>query len=302
MRQQMVKTIENLLTQDERLVLLLADVSTSLFENAFRDYPQRTLNLGILEQTMTSVAAGLALEGFIPVLHTIAPFLIERPFEQIKDDFCYQRLGGNFVSIGASYDYSGEGMTHQGSGDVQILKSLPGMQVVVPGTPKEFDSLFREAYANGSPTYYRLSTKTNTIDSPVEFGKLSVLKQGHSATIVAVGPILTPVLSAVEDMDVAVLYCTTVAPFDSETLRHATQSSNIVVVEPYYTGVLVPDISVAMQHMPTRIEAIGVPHELLTHYGTPEQHDEALGLTPHYIRARIQRFLGEPSDTSIVGV
>ena len=293
MRRQMVKTIENLLAQDERLVLLLADVSTSLFENAFRKYPQRTLNLGILEQTMTSVAAGLALEGFIPVLHTIAPFLIERPFEQIKDDFCYQRLGGNFVSIGASYDYSGEGMTHQGSGDVQILKSLPGMQVVVPGTPKEFDSLFREAYANGLPTYYRLSTKTNTLDSSVEFGKLSVIKQGHSATLIAVGPMLTPVLSAIEDMDVTVLYCTTVAPFDAETLRQATQSNNIVVVEPYYAGVLVPDISVAMQHMPIRIEAIGVPHELLTHYGTPEQHDAALGLTPHHIRARIRSFLGE---------
>ena len=293
MRQQMVKTVENLLEQDERLVLLLADVSTSLFENAFRNHPQRTLNLGILEQTMTSVAAGLALEGFIPVLHTIAPFLIERPFEQIKDDFCYQRLSGNFISIGASYDYSGEGMTHQGSGDVQILKSLPGMQVVVPGTPKEFDSLFREAYANDSPTYYRLSTKTNTLDSSVEFGKLSVIKQGHSATLIAVGPMLTPVLSAIEDMDVTVLYCTTVAPFDAETLRQATPSNNIVVVEPYYAGVLVPDISVAMQHMPILIEAIGAPHELLTHYGTPEQHDAALGLTPHHIRARIQRFLGE---------
>ena len=293
MRQQMVKTVENLLEQDERLVLLLADVSTSLFGNAFRNHPQRTLNLGILEQTMTSVAAGLALEGFIPVLHTIAPFLIERPFEQIKDDFCYQRLDGNFISIGASYDYSGEGMTHQGSGDVQILKSLPGMQVVVPGTAKEFDSLFREAYANGSPTYYRLSTKSNSIGTDVEFGKLVVIKQGHSAPLIVVGPMLTPVLSATEDMDVTVLYCTTVAPFDTTTLRQAAQSNNIVVIEPYYAGVLVPDINVAMQHMPTRIEAIGVPHELLTHYGTPEQHDEALGLTPRHIRARIQSFLGD---------
>ncbi len=293
MREQMVQTIESLLAQDERLVLLLADVSRSLFKHAFRDHPQRALNLGILEQTMTSVAAGLALEGFIPVLHTIAPFLVERPFEQLKDDFCYQRLGGNFISIGASYDYSGEGMTHQGSGDVQILKSLPGMQIVVPGTAKEFDNLFRESYANSSPTYFRLSTKTNTVDSPVEFGKLTVLKQGYSATVIAIGPMLTPVLSAVEDMDVTVLYCTTVAPFDASTLRQATQSSNIVVVEPYYSGVLVPDISLAMQHIPTRIESIGVPHELLTHYGTPEQHDEALGLTPHHIRTRIQRFLGE---------
>ena len=293
MRQQMVKTLENLLAQDERLVLLLADVSRSLFDNAFRNHPQRTLNLGILEQTMTSVAAGLALEGFIPVLHTIAPFLIERPFEQIKDDFCYQRLGGNFISIGASYDYSTEGMTHQGSGDVQILKSLPGMQIVVPGTAREFDSLFRETYANDSPTYYRLSTKTNTVESPVEFGKLSVLKQGPLATVIAVGPMLTPVLSAVADMDVTILYCTTVAPFDAETLRHAAQGNNIIVVEPYYTGVLVPDISLAMKHVATRIEAIGVPHELLTHYGTPEQHDEAVGLTAHHIRTRIQIFLSK---------
>ena len=293
MRQQMVKTIENLLAQDERLVLLLADVSRSLFDRAFSTYPQRTLNLGILEQTMTSVAAGLALEGFIPVLHTIAPFLIERPFEQIKDDFCYQRLGGNFVSIGASYDYSGEGMTHQGTGDVQILKSLPGMQIVVPGTPKEFDTLFRATYANGFPTYYRLSTKVNTVENAVSFGKLSLLKQGRQATVIAVGPMLTPVLSAVEDVDVTLLYCTTVAPFDAETLRQTAQSNNIIVVEPYYAGVLVPDISIAMQHTPTRIEAIGVPHELLTNYGTPEQHDEALGLTSHHIRTRIQRFLGE---------
>ena len=293
MRQQMVKTVEDLLAQDERLVLLLADVSRSLFEKAFRTYPRRTFNLGILEQTMTSVAAGLALEGFIPVLHTIAPFLVERPFEQIKDDFCYQRLGGNFVSIGASYDYSGEGMTHQGSADVPILKSLPGMQIVVPGTSKEFDSLFREAYANGSPTYYRLSTKTNAIDSPVEFGKLSLLKQGKGATVIAVGPMLTPVLTVIEDMDVTLLYCTTIAPFDAETLRQTSQSSNIIIVEPYYTGVLVTDISNTMQDVTTRIEAIGVPHQLLTHYGTPEEHDEALGLTPRHIRSRIQRFLDE---------
>ncbi len=291
MRDQMVKTVEDLLAQDERLVLLLANVSSSLFEHTFRSYPQRALDLGILEQTMTSVAAGMALEGFIPVLHTIAPFLVERPFEQIKDDFCYQRLGGNFISIGASYDYSTEGMTHQGSGDVQILKSLPGMQIVVPGTPKEFDGLFREAYANDSPTYYRLSTRSNTVDTSVQFGKLSVLKQGGLATIIAIGPMLTPVLSAVADMDVTILYCTTVAPFDAETLRHFSQSNNIIVVEPYYTGALVPDVSAAMQHIPTRIEAIGVPHDLLTHYGTPSQHDEAIGLTPHHIRARMQRFL-----------
>src|SRR5216683_7614139 len=159
-------------------------------------------------------------------VHSITPFLVERPFEQLKDDFCYQQLGGNFISTGASYDYSEEGMTHHGPGDVQILRSLPGMQIVVPGTPGEFDALFREVYANGSPTYYRLAIKSNPVEYPVRFGELVVVKQGKQATVIAVGPMLASVLPAVEDMDVTVLYCTTVAPFDGETLRAASQSSN----------------------------------------------------------------------------
>lgn len=92
-------------------------------------------------------------------------------------------------------------------------------------------------------------------------------------------------------VDITLLYCTTVAPFDAETLRAFTQSNNIILVEPYYEGVLVADIASALQHMPVRIEAIGVPHQVLTHYGTPHQHDKSFGLTPQGIRQRIERFL-----------
>lgn len=284
-------TIEDLFERDERLALILADISRAFFDPLFQKYPDRALNLGILEQTAISVAAGMAIEGFIPIVHSIVPFLVERPFEQLKDDFCYQRLGGNFISTGASYDYSTEGMTHHGSGDVQILRSLPGMQVVVPGTASEFDRLFREGYANGAPTYYRMSTENNPVEHDVRLGKLEVVKQGTRATVIAVGPALARVLPAVEDLDVCVLYCTTVAPFDGETLRAASQSSNIVLVEPYYEGGLVPDICAAMAHTPIRIETIGVPHEVLSHYGTPEQHDASIGFTPQGIRRRIEQFL-----------
>ena len=291
MRQQMIQTIEELFAQDEQLTLVLADISRDLFKDVLQQYPDRAINLGILEQTAIGVAAGMALEGFIPVVHSIVPFLVERPFEQIKDDFCYQGLGGNFISTGASYDYSTEGMTHHGSGDVQILKSLPGMQIVVPGTASEFDRLFRAAYTNGSPTYYRMSTDTNSVEYPVEFGKLTVVKEGRQATVIAVGPTLSRVLSAVSDLDVSVLYCTTVAPFDAETLQATCQGNSIILVEPYYTGTLVRDLCAAMIHTPVRIEAIGVPHKVLTHYGTSQQHDEAIGLIPQAIRQRIDRFL-----------
>jgi transketolase len=291
MRQQMVETLEDILSQDKRMVIILADISYDLFHTQQQEVREHLFNLGIMEQSMISMGAGFALEGFIPVMHSFVPFLVERPFEQIKDDFCYQQLSGKFISTGASYDYSVEGMTHQGPGDVHILHGLPTMQIVVPGTPAEFDALFRESYANGANTYYRLSLSKNPFETPAQFGKLTVVRRGTQATVIAVGPMLAPTLAAVEDMDVTVLYCTTIAPFDGETLREAGQSSNIVVVEPYYEGVLARDICAAMQHTPIRLESIGVPYRILEHYGTPQDHDDAIGLTPQGIHARIARFL-----------
>jgi hypothetical protein len=121
--------------------VVLADISTSYFRDASKKYPERVINVGIMEQTAVSLASGLALEGFHPIVHSITPFVVERPFEQIKDDFCYQGVGGTFISIGASYDYGTDGMTHHGSADVPILKTLPRMQICVPGTADEFEVL-----------------------------------------------------------------------------------------------------------------------------------------------------------------
>lgn len=294
MRQQMVRTLTDLLDVDQRLVVLLGNISVSQFEQRlFSARPQRIYDVGIAEQAMVSMAAGLALEGMIPVVHTIAPFLAERAFEQIKDDFSYQQLGGNFISIGASYDYSTEGMTHQGSGDVQVLRSLPGMRIVVPGAAEEFDALFRASYANSQPTYYRLSERQNAAPHPVHFGQAEVIQRGSLATVAAIGPMLAPTLAASEGLDVTVLYYTTVAPFDGATLREHSPHGRVVLVEPFYADTLIPEVTSAMGDIPMRVEAIGVPHELLTRYGTPEQHDEALGLTPTGIRARLAHFLAE---------
>lgn len=292
MREQMVRTLEDLLDRDERLVVLLGNISSSLFRRGWRDHPDRLYDVGILEQTMMSAAAGLAMEGFIPIAHSITPFVVERCYEQIKDDFCYQRLGGNIISIGASYDYSEEGMTHHGPGDVAILKQLPGIEIVVPGTAAEFDTLLRERYADGAPTYYRLSVRQNATSQPVRFGLANVLRQGGQATVIAVGPALEPTLAAVADLDVALLYYTTVTPFDAETLRAHSQSGKVALVEPYYEGTLVADVAAALVETPVRIEAIGVPHRVLSRYGTPAQHDEAIGFTTAGIRERVQKLMG----------
>jgi len=293
MRKQLVQTVETLLTQNDQLVLLLGDISVFGFRKAFQEFPERVYNIGILEQATIGVAAGLSKTAFIPVVHTIAPFLIERCLEQLKDDFCYQQLGGNFISVGASYDYAALGCTHHCPADVGTLKNLPGMEIILPGTAKEFDQLFQQGYANAHPTYYRLSERENSLSFDVTFGKANIIQQGAKATVIAVGPLLEPVLQAVQGLDVTVLYYTCLAPFDTETLKTNCPSSKILLCEPYYSGGLVADILKALWPSPALIDCLGIPLAFLNHYGTVEEHDEALGFTPTEIRNRLERLLNE---------
>lgn len=291
MRKQFVATTEALLQENPRLVVLLGDIGVFGFRNAFTKFPNRIYNIGILEQSTIGMAAGLAMQNFIPVVHTIAPFIAERSFEQLKDDFGYQKLGGNFVSVGASYDYASLGCTHHCPGDVGILKQIPNMEIVLPGTASEFDTLLREGYANGNPTYYRLSERENTESQKVRFGKAALIKKGTRATVIAVGPTLKPVMEACENENVTILYYTTVAPFDSTTLRNNCPSGKVLLCEPYYEGGLTHDIVSTLKPRPLVIETVGVPHQFLTNYGKAHEHDDYLGMTEPSISKRLKKLL-----------
>jgi transketolase len=248
-----------------------------------------------MEQTMVGVAAGFAMEGFLPIVHTIAPFLAERPLEQVKLDFGYQGLGGTFASVGASYDYAGEGGTHHAPGDVQVMLSIPDMEVFVPGHPSELDALLRATYANGRATYLRGSVAQNDEPFAVEPGRIEVLRRGERATIVAIGPMLSRALAATRGLDVSILYATSLAPFDAATLTAvAGERPFVIVVEPLYEGTAALAIAPALAHVASRIVSIGVPRRFLREYGTPEENDHALGLGAPGIRARIEAALGAP--------
>jgi transketolase len=287
MRQQFPNTVHELMKVDDRIVLLFGDVGTYGFRFSATEFPDRVYNVGILEQSMISIAAGVAMQGLIPVVHTIAAFLVERAFEQIKDDFGYQKLGGNFVSIGGSYDLASWGCTHEAPSDVGLVKNIPEAEIVVPGTPAEFDALFKEAYDNGHPTYFRLSAKSNAQGYDVKFGKANVVKRGSQGTVLAVGPMLDRVLQATEDLDVTVLYYTTLAPFDHETLRANIRSDSLIVCEPYYSGACAEDIAASLRKRPTAITYIGVPREFPHHYGSGDDIDAVFRLTASDLRERI---------------
>jgi transketolase len=292
MREAATSTIVDLFRRDERVAVVMADISLDQLRPAVEHDPRRAINVGIMEQSAIGVAAGFALEGFHPIVHTIAPFLTERPLEQIKLDFGYQGLGGLFVSVGASYDYGESGATHHAPGGVQALGSIPTMEVLLPGTPQETARLVEGAYATAHPTYLRTSTVEN--DEPIELapGGLTLVRRGTDVTVVVAGPFLSRTLAALHGIDATVLYATTLVPLDRETLaRDAAAAAEVVLVEPLYEGTTAAQVAEALGHRPTRLLSIGVPRQFIHAYGKPDEHDRALGLDMTSIRERILAFL-----------
>jgi transketolase len=293
MRRQLVQTIESAMAGDERLVLLLGDIGVHGFRHAFSRFPGRVFNLGILEQATVSLAAGLAAEGFIPVFHSIAPFTVERAYEQIKIDLGYQKLSVIIVSVGASYDYAALGCTHQCPGDIAILKAIPGMRIVIPGSAAEFDRLFKQAYAGGQPIYFRLAEQTHSLSLPVTFGQATVLREGRLGTVLVAGPLLEKAMPACAGLDVTVIYYTTLEPFDGGTLVAHSQTDRIAVVEPFYEGTLSHEVVSAFgARRSLRLLPIGVPREFRRSYGNLHQQDEECGLTIERLKEKFAEFFG----------
>ena len=294
MRERFAATTAELLERDPRLVVILADIGEALLATAAARHPARVVNVGIREQLMVSVAGGFALAGFRPIVHSYAPFAVERPYEQIKLDLGHQDVGAVLVSIGASYDTAANGRTHQAPADVMLIGGLPGWDILVPGHPDEADTLLRTSAAGDGRVYLRLSEQRNAQGRQIEAGRMTVIRRGAAATIVAVGPLLDAVLAAVADLDVTVLYVTTVRPFDAATLRATLGAPVVILVEPYLAGTSSAAVSEALDDVPHRLLAIGVPNVEHRRYGTWQQHNAAHGLDERGIRERVCAFLALP--------
>ncbi|RPF24874.1 transketolase family protein [Streptomyces sp. TLI_185] len=300
MRERFVEVTTDLLARHDRLSLLTADLSAKLFDEARAAHPTRVINLGIREQLLISAAGGMALAGMRPIVHSFAPFLIERPFEQIKLDLNHQGVGAVLVSAGASYDIAGGGRSHQSPGDVALLSTLPGWTIHVPGHPDEAEAQLRDAAADDGLVYIRLSNQANKRAHALTGGGrghgFRVLRRGAAGTVIAIGPLADTVLAATEGLDVSVLYGATVRPFDGTALRAVVaeqRDPSVAIVEPYLAGTSVPEISEALRDLPHRVLGLGVGREELRNYGTPRQHAIAHGLGSAGLRLSITSFLGK---------
>ncbi|MBA4180280.1 MAG: transketolase [Anaerolinea sp.] len=294
MRACFTRVTSELLDTSERLVLVLADIGIGSFREigALERHPRRVLNVGIREQLMVGVASGFAIEGFRPILHSYAPFLVERPFEQLKLDLGHQGLGAILVSTGASYDAASEGRTHQCPGDVALLATLPGWKIEVPGHAEEVEACLRKAATGSDCVYIRLAERQNEQSFPGQSRLVPIRHGGEGAPlVVAVGPMMQPVLDATAGVDLSIAYLSEVRPFDAEGCR-AMAGSQVVLVEPYLEGTTASEVAKALLNRPHRLLSIGVPLAERHRYGTPAEHDRALGLDAQGLRERILPFVG----------
>jgi len=240
LREQFAETMLEIGKKDTNLVVLVGDISHGILQPFAKACPERYFNIGICEPTMVSMAAGLAKVGLNPVCHTIAPFLIERSYEQLKLDFAYQQLSGNFISVGGAFDYAQLGCSHHCYTDVSIMCHLPNTQVFCPGSSEEFDQLFKAEYNSGKLNYFKLTEYPHGVEFSTKIvpGKAIKLGEGSDASIIAVGPQLKNAIKAQNILDsehnlqTEIIYLHSIKPFDQQkVVESINKTKRAVVVE-----------------------------------------------------------------------
>ncbi|MBI3011651.1 MAG: hypothetical protein HYY58_04080 [Candidatus Omnitrophica bacterium] len=300
MRQQFANTLLQVGQEDPRLVVLVGDISHFILQPFAQACPGRYYNVGICEPTILSMAAGLAKTGLSPVVHTIAPFIVERSFEQIKLDFCYQQLGGTLITIGSAFDYSNLGCTHHCYDDFALLKSLPNTQIVYPASPEEFDALFRQTYRSGKVTLVRMPSHTHGQmfrHDDIRFGTGVRLTDGSDLTLIAIGPQLRHALAARDALgergwQTDILYLHTIHPIDTELIRTSVRKTRhvLVIEEHTWTGGVGSEVLRATRGIPRVQHAfLHLPEAFIRDYGSYEEHCERLGFSRHGIIKTVER-------------
>lgn len=288
MRRAFLSRVSEMIRNEEDTTFFTVDIGMWAIRDVLAEYPQRCTNVGIYEDGMMSICAGMASRGLVPTVFGIQPYLIERTLEQIKMDLAYQKMGINVVGTGAAVDYSKYGYSHYCAEDVGIIKMIPGCEFIAPGTAKEFISLFNQTYRNGHPTFFRISDHPNmNYDVDVEFGKANIIKKGSKATVIAVSTMLGIVMEACENEDVTILYYTTLEPFDYATLANNCESRKILIVEPEYEGSLLFDVYKALHGDAISVEHVAFPREIFRNYGTFDDKMKYYGLTVGNVKQKL---------------
>jgi transketolase len=295
-RNHFADTFYKLAKQDDRLCLICADISPAGSMTRFRqEFPSRFINVGVSEQSMIGIAAGMAQRGFRPFCYTIATFTLYRPFEMIRDDLCYQNLPVTIVGIGGGLTYSTLGATHHAQEDVVVAAALPNMTVLAPCDPTETEAATRWcAEKDHGPTYLRLGKAgekdfTSSLAKPWRFNELRmVYANGYSRYILTYGSMVKHAVALADQIGGAVVVVSTLKPLTD--LRSLLQNgSSIVVIEessPYLalrTRALAQEVGAMCQ-----ISTFSLKDEFIHCYGAHDDLLDAHGLSVEHMSSMLK--------------
>ncbi len=237
MRTAFIRELTRICENDDRVVLITADMGFSVFDAFAEQFPDRFFNVGIAESTMVGVAAGLAMQGYKPVIYSIVPFATMRCFEQLRIDVCYQNLPVIVVGVGGGLSYGALGSTHHAIEDVSIMRAVPNMSVYVPGDPLETVAVLRLALEYGRPAYIRLGKnnepQVHSEAINAEDGMIA-LRRGVTIAVVCSGPLIAQALQLSDRLEaigksVSVFSMLRIKPLPVETLKEVCISHTVLV-------------------------------------------------------------------------
>lgn len=246
MRTAFIHTLCDLAEKKEHIWLLCGDLGFSVLETFAEKFPERFVNVGVAEQNMAGVAAGLALSGKIVFVYSIANFPVMRCLEQIRNDICYHDANVKIVSVGGGVAYGSAGYTHHGIEDMGVMRLLPNMTVIAPADPVETKLATVAAVECEGPCYLRLGKSSEPVihetEPKFETGKAIVLRKGSDVTIIGIGTTMKMVLDASDLLlkqgySIRVISMHTLKPIDTEAILEAADKTDIIItVEDHGLG------------------------------------------------------------------
>mgnify|MGYP000969131168 CR=1 FL=1 len=243
MRDTFVRILTELVPENPSILLLSGDLGFGVLNDFIARFPRHFLNVGVAEQNMSGLAAGMALEGHTVFTYSIGNFPTLRCLEQIRNDICYHRANVKIVSVGGGMSYGPVGMSHHATEDLAILRSIPEMLVLSPGDLWETAEATRYLVTHRGPAYLRLdksAARPTTREGEVfHCGMIRTVRAGSDVTLAAAGGILGEALAAADilekqDIDCRVLSVHTVKPLDTSTLfAAARETRGIITIEEH---------------------------------------------------------------------
>lgn len=249
MRKTFIKTLIECAKKDDSIFVLVGDLGYSVFEEFESLFPDRYINVGVAEQNMMGIAAGLSYEGYKVLTYSIGNFNTLRCLEQIRNDICYHNLNVKIVSVGAGFSYGYLGYTHFAIEDIAVMRSMPNIKIYSPSSINEMEFTTKEIIKHKSPCYVRIGSSALKIDYNLNRGKINIVRDGKDILILSCGNILSNVIEAckiLEDMGVRVclasVYC--LEPFDANfILERIKKYKKIITIEEHGIGGLFSIVS-----------------------------------------------------------